>query len=171
MEVYDANGYRQWIRGWLDRLSPALESQLRTILSCRFHPRVILLDIEVFPTGLQDGIPMRMFLIDARNGEEFHDDPAYFLPTSIGLLDEIKEAIPSGEAERRKGYEDAGVATLEVEMATLVEWFVACWIQADGPHFRLPAYIGYHDDRESFDLQQMRWAPNVQGKWSHFTQE
>ena len=80
MDVYDAESYKRWIRSLLDRLSPALEQQLRTILSAHFHPRVVLLDTEVFPDGLRDGIPMRMFQIDAHNREVFHDDPAYLLP-------------------------------------------------------------------------------------------
>lgn len=171
MEAYDANSYQQWIRRFLEKLSPALESQLQTIFSYRFHPQVVLLDIEVFPDGFREGVPMRMFLIDARGCEAFHHDPAYFLPTSIGLLEEIKEVIPQSEGDRQKQYEDAGIETLEIEMTTLIEWFVACWIRVDGPHFQLPAYICYHDDRESFDLKQMKWEANLQGKWTYFTQE
>ncbi|HEV8193192.1 MAG TPA: hypothetical protein VGP82_17150 [Ktedonobacterales bacterium] len=61
MEPYEADSYIRWIRSLLDRRSPALEQQLRTILSTRFHARVVLLDTEMFPNGLRDGIPMRMF--------------------------------------------------------------------------------------------------------------
>lgn len=170
MEVYDADGYKQWIRSLLDRLSPALERQLRTILSYRFHSRVVLLDTEVFPDGLRDGVPMRMFLIDARNSETFHDDPAYFLPSSIGILEDVRDVVPPDEEERQKLYEDAGVETLEIEMATLVEWFAACWIRADGQQYPLPAYVSYHDDDRAFDLKQMKWETKTLGMWTHFTQ-
>jgi hypothetical protein len=170
VEVYDGDGYKRWIRSLLDRLSPALESQLRSILSYRFHPRVVLLDIEVFPDGLRDGVPMRMFLIDAQNNETFHDDHAYFLPSSIGILEDIGEVIPLNEVDRRKIYENAGVETLEIEMATLVEWFAACWIRASGQACPLPAYVSYHDDTVSFDLKQMKWEANAQGKWAYLTQ-
>jgi hypothetical protein len=163
VEVYDAEGYKQWVRGLLDRLSLALESQLRAIVNYRFHPRVALLDTEIFPDGFRESIPMRMFLIDAQGNETFHDDPAYFLPSSIGILEEVQEVIPQHEADRQKLYADAGIDTLEIEMATLVEWFAACWIRADGQQCKLPAYICYHDDKASFDLKQM--------KWGHFTQE
>lgn len=169
MEVYDADGYKRWIRGLLDRLSPALEGQLRTILSARLHPRVVLLDTEVFPDGLRDGIPMRMFQIDARNGEVFHDDPAYLLPSSIGILDEIAEVIPHGEADRQQRYEEAGVDTTQVASTTLLEWFAACWVAAGGQQCPVPAYVCYHDDRESFDLRQLKWESNVTGKATHYT--
>lgn len=171
MEVYDADSYKRWIRGLLDQLAPTLESQLRMILRYRFHPRVVLLDTEVFADGLREGVPMRMFLIDAHYSETFHNDPDYFLPSSIGILEEIKEVVPQDETERQKAYEDAGIETLEIEMATLVEWFVECWIRADGPLCKLPAYVCYHDDKESFDLKQMKWEANTHGKWTHFTQE
>jgi hypothetical protein len=170
MEVYDANSYKQWIRPFLERLSPALESQLQTIFSSRFHPHVVLLETQVFPDGLREGVPLRMFLIDAHNSEAFHHDPTYFLPTSIGLLEEIEEVIPQSEAERQKLYEEAGVETVEVETITLIEWFVACWIRAGGQHFTLPAYLCRHDDRESFDLKQMKWVADLQGKQTHFLQ-
>lgn len=169
MEVYDADSYKPWIRSLLDRLSPALESQLRTILRYHFHPRVVLLDTEVFPDGLRDGVPMRIFLIDAQNSEAFHDDHAYFLPSTIGILEDVREVIPPDEIERQKRYEDAGVATLEIEMVALVEWFAACWIRVDGQQCPLPAYISFHDDIASFDLKQMKWEANAQGKWTHFT--
>ena len=171
MDIDVADGYKQWIRSLLDRLSPALESQLRTILSYRFHPRVVLLDTEVFPDGLREGVPMRMFLIDAQNNETFRDDHAYFLPSSIGILEDIREVVPLDEMERQKLYETAGVETLEIEMATLVEWFAACWIQAGGQQCPLPAYINYHDGKASFDLKQMTWETKAQGMWAHFTQE
>ncbi|HEX5441309.1 MAG TPA: hypothetical protein VFW76_10520 [Ktedonobacterales bacterium] len=154
----------------MDRLSLALESQLRSIFGYQFHPRVVLLDTEVFPDGLREGVPMRMFLIDAQGNETFQDDPAYFLPASIGILQDIREVAPPDEMERQKRYEHAGVDTLEVEMATLVEWFAACWIRADGQQCPLPAYVSYHDDKVSFDLKQMRWETNAQGKWTHLTQ-
>jgi hypothetical protein len=170
VEAYDADGYKRWIGSLLERLSPALESQLRLILSHRFHPRVVLLDIEVFPDGLREGVPMRMFLIDAQNNETFHNDHAYFLPSSIGILEDISEVVPLDEVERQKLYEDAGVETLEIEMATLVEWFAACWIRADGQQCPLPAYVGFHDDKALFDLKQMMWKANAQGKWTHLTQ-
>src|SRR6266446_1017202 len=141
MEVYDADSYKQWIRPFLERLSPALESQLQTI-----------------------------FLIDAHNSEAFHHDPTYFLPTSIGLLEEIKEVIPQSEVDRQKRYEEAGVETIEVETITLLEWFVTCWIRAGGQHCTLPAYLCRHDDRESFDLKQMKWEADRQGKQTHFLQ-
>lgn len=171
MEVYDADGYKQWIRRMLERFSPALTIQLRTILSHRFHPRIVLLDTEVFPGGLGEGIPMRMFLIDEHNGETFHDDPAYFLPSSIGMLEEITAVIPRHEADRQQRYQDAGVDTMEMEMAALVEWFAERWIRAGGQQCKLPAYICYHDGRESFDLKQMRWEANVNGKWTHLAQK
>ncbi len=170
MEVYDADGYKRRIRSLLDRLSPALESQLRTILSYRFHPRVVVLDTEVFPDGFREGIPMRMFLIDAHNSETFHDDPAFFRASSIGILEEVQDVVPHNELERQKVYEDAGVETLEIEMATLVEWFAACWIRADGQRCNLPAYVCYHDSNDSLDLKQLKWEANAQGKWTHLAQ-
>jgi hypothetical protein len=169
MDVYDADSYKRWIRSLLDRLSPALEQQLRTILSAHFHPRVVLLDTEVFPDGLRDGIPMRMFQIDAHNSEVFHDDPAYLLPSSIGILEEIAEVIPHGESDRQQRYEGAGVDTIQIELATLLEWFAACWVAAGGQQCPVPAYVCYHDDRESFDLRQLKWEPNVVGKATHYT--
>ncbi|MGZ3715831.1 MAG: hypothetical protein ACXVA4_10455 [Ktedonobacterales bacterium] len=171
MEVYDADGYKQWIRRYLDRLSPALENQLQTILSYRFHPQVVLLDTEIFPDGLREGIPIRMFLIDKHNSEVFHSNPAYFLPSSISLLEDIKEVIPQSQVDRQQLYQDAGIDTLDIEMGTLVEWFTECWIRADGRQCKLPAYICYHDDNKAFDLRQMKWVANVHGKWAHFTQD
>ncbi len=171
MEAYDADSYKRWIRSQLDRLSPALEQQLRTILSARFHPRVVLLDTEVFPDGLRYGIPMRMFQIDAHNCEVFHDDPAYLLPSSIGILEEIPEVIPHAESDRQQRYEEAGVDTSQIESATLLEWFAACWVAAGGQQCPLPAYVCYHDDRESFDLRHLKWEPNVVGKATHYTDE
>jgi hypothetical protein len=169
MEAYDAGSYKRWIRSLLGRLSPALEQQVRTILSARFDPRVVLLDTEVFPDGLRDGIPMWMFQIDAHNSEVFHDDPAYLLPSCIGFLEAIAEVIPHGEADRQQRYEEAGVDTTQVESTTLLEWFVACWGAAGGQQCPLPAYVCYHDDRESFDLRQLKWEPNVVGKATHYT--
>lgn len=171
MAVDDADSYQQWIMGVLNRLSPALESQIRTILSYRFHPRVVLLDVEVFPDGLREGLPMRMFLIDAQNCETFHDDPAYFLPSSIGFLDEITEVIPTNEVDRRSRYEAAGIDTVEIEMAALIDWFIACWMRAGGQQSTRPAYICRHDERESFDLRRMKWEANARGKWTHFLQK
>jgi hypothetical protein len=72
MEAYDANSYKQWIRLSLERLSPALESQLQTIFSYRFHPQVVLLDTEVFPDGLREGVPLRMFLARGRRPQSRH---------------------------------------------------------------------------------------------------
>ncbi|GER89004.1 hypothetical protein KDW_31660 [Dictyobacter vulcani] len=168
MESYDANGYTQWIRSLLEKLEPALESQLQTIVTARFHPHVVLLDTEVFPDGLREGVPLRMFLLDAHNSEVFHHDATFFLPSSIGLLEAVKEVIPPSEEDRQKLYEEAGVETIEIEMSTLIEWFVACWMRAGGQHVTLPAYICRHDDQESFDLHQMKWVADQQGKHTHF---
>jgi hypothetical protein len=171
MDAYDADDYKQWIRTLLERLTSALESQIRTILTYRFHPRVVLLDTEVFWDGFRDAIPMRMFLMAADNCEAFHDDPAYFLASSIGILEEVKEVIPHSEEERQQRFIDAGIDTLEIEAATLVEWFADCWARAGGRECRLPSYICYHDDNQSFDLRQMKWEPDAQGKWTYFVQD
>lgn len=171
MEVYDSDTYKRWIRSLLDPFAPALEQQLRTILSARFHPRVVLLDTEVFPDGLRNGMPMRMFQIDAHNGEVFHDDSAYLLPSSIGILDDVAEVIPQAEKDRQQRYEVAGVDTIQIESSTLLEWFAACWVAVGGQQCPVPAYICYHDDSESFDLRQLKWEPNEVGKATHYTDD
>jgi hypothetical protein len=171
VEVYDADSYKRWIRSLLEQLTPALEQQLRTILSARFHPLVVLLDTEVFPDGLGDGIPMRMFQIDAHNGEVFHDDPAYLLPSSIGILDDIAEVILPAETSRQQRFEEAGVDTIQIESATLLEWFTACWGAAGGQQCLVPAYVCYHDESESFDLRQLKWKSNEVGKATHYTDD
>jgi hypothetical protein len=171
MDAYNAANYKRWIRDLLEGLSPALESQLRTILGYQFHPRVVLLDTEVFWDGLREGVPLRMFLMNAHNCETFHQDPAYFPSPSIGILEEVRAVIPQSEEARQQRFADAGVDTQEIEAATLVEWFVGRWIRAGGQECRLPAYMCYHDDNRSFDLRQLKWEPDSQGKWNHFAQD
>jgi hypothetical protein len=169
VDVYDEDTYMRWIRSLLDGLSSAVEQQLRLILSAHFHPGVVLLDTEVFPDGLQDGIPMRMFQIDAHNSEVFHSDAAYLQPSSIGILEGATDIIPAAETDRPQRYTEAGLDTIQIEMSTLLDWFAVAWIAAGGQQCPLPAYACYHDDDKSFDLRRSRWEPDALGKATHFS--
>ncbi len=177
MKTYDAESYQRLIMSYLEKLSDRLRAELRLLLSNRFHPDVALVDIEVFADGLEWELPVRLFLMDKGNNEVFHDDPGYFPESSMGFLVVVERVIPDdlvdGEAlvDVQDALEEAGVDTSEVETQAIIAWFAACWQQAGGGECPLPAYICAHDDIRSFDLKQMEWAPDAEGKWKYFDDE
>lgn len=62
-------------------------------------------------------------------------------------------------------YEQNDVELSKKEKEVIVEWFVACWNNADGQSVKLPAYFCFHDDDKSYDLQKNKWI-NDEEKWS-----
>lgn len=152
----NADDYKTFVRQWLERLSPPVIAQLKTLKSCRFHPRVGKLKVIVFPAGLAGRLPVKTFLVDGCNNQVLHGNGTF----PMGLVEDVEHVVPPDEAEVTARCNEAGVETVEVELQTLIEWFADCWVAAGGSDFPLPAYIGVRGDIESFDLKRRQWAPD-----------
>ena len=151
--------FREAVTAQLERLSPALTSVLRRLISHPYPPEVDHVDFEVFCDGFTEGFPVRAFFMDETNCEHFvHVDGEAQYPTSVdpGLL-EIDEVYPRS-FEEDFAARDAALDYMTAAGEALVPWFATCWRAAGGLAFPRPAYIGLHDDSARYDLASGQWV-------------
>jgi hypothetical protein len=151
--------FREAVTIHLERLSPALTSVLRRLMSHPYPPEVHHLDFEVFCDGFTEGFPVRAFFMDETNCEHFvYINGKAQYPTNVdpGLL-EI-DGVYSRSFEKDFAARDPELDYMTEAGKTLVPWFATCWYAAGGPVFPRPAYIGLHDDSTRYDLASNRWV-------------
>lgn len=151
--------FREAVTLHLERLSPALTSVLRQLISHPYPPEVDHVDFEIFRDGFTDGFPVRAFFVDEENCEHFvYVDGEAQYPTNVdpGLLD-IDEVYPPS-FEEAAALRDPALDYMTEAGKALVPWFATCWRAAGGLAFPRPAYIGLHDDSARYDLTIGKWV-------------
>ena len=154
--------YKIEVEKYLSELSDLVVRELRSFQNFNFHPRVKIIDAEVFHDGLGEELPIRIFLMDEGNNEVFHDDPRYFPDSSIGLLEKIE--IPEWKLDFESD------ESWQIEIDAIFKWYFECWKKAGGDSFRLPAYICEHDDIQSLNLKTGELRMDEDDKFTHFVE-
>lgn len=143
--------FEREFREQIEQFRPALVKQLHTLVTTEPPPEVKILSFVIFPYW--DKFPVRVFAMDDQSPDEVYFEP----PFSDGILEEAGALVPRGAIDQDV-YENADVDTLKTGARVLAEWFGECWQEAGGRETTLPAYIGYHDQPELYDLNLKKWV-------------
>jgi len=138
-------------RGYLDRFREPLIASLREIIIAKLPAVIKVLSFEISADWRK--FPVSAFAMDREAVNEVYFD----LPFKGPLLSDAGPLIPKGAIDER-GYQAAGVPTVESGARILAEWFGECWHAAGGARYSIPAYINLHDSSRYFDLRARRWV-------------
>ncbi len=154
-----ADRFRAGVVEHLKPLTAELVPVLRRLIEYPYPPEVANLDFEVFCDGFTDGFPVRVFFMDAHNGELFvyrGSQAEYPCDVNPELL-KVEHVYPREFAAAFKE-EDDTLDTFTLAGDALIPWFAECWEAAGGRRFNRGAQIGLHDEFRRFDLVRMKWV-------------
>ena len=151
--------YVQLLSSRLDRLRSRAIRELRSLLNEPETRLDAVLDVEIFPDSLFEGMPIRLFLMSADGGAE--------IAPSRGLLDGTPDAMwtPSEtQAIVEAGEEGDGFDRYGIDASAFVTWFAQCWTEAGGRDYPLRAFVGQHDGDQALDLHTGEWVQS-ESRW------
>lgn len=164
--MFSTEQYLTALTSSLDKQTNQVIQTLQDVFTRPFAPDVELLDFSTFIDPMRFEFTVMMFSMDKNAGEVFTEDTERF----AGSLEIIQDASYY-ELEQPlhdtffEFYEENGEELEQAEQEVFSAWFAACWAQASGQAFALPAYFGFHDAGMSYDLQQARFIDDSE-KWA-----
>lgn len=164
--MFTVEKYIESLKENLHENSDILVQNIREILSFQYYKEIELLDFEVFIQPFV--LSIRMFSMDKEANEVFYEgtDENIF-SGSHQLINDIEYYnLPENKSDDFwEFYEQNDETISRAEKQTIIEWFINCWNKANGKSVKLPAYLVFHDDIESYDLIANKWVPDEE-KWS-----
>lgn len=164
--MFTAEHYIKDLTTHLTKHTEQVVTTLQKIVTQPFAPAVELLDFSVFTDPLRFQMTIMLFSMDRQAGEVFCEDAALFAG-SVEILQDAPyyELDAALEEAFFAFYEEHSEVLEQTEQHAFTTWFATCWAQAGGPDFPLPAYVGFHDAGNSYDLQAARFVED-EDKWS-----
>lgn len=151
----------------LMKQSDFVVAALKKVLSYSFDSAIDLLDFSTFLDPTRFELSIRLFSMDFDANEVFGDmNNASIFAGSMELLStstyhQVENHLLHDFFDFYEQHEEQLVMQ---EQQAFVDWFSACWRQAGGQAFHLPAYFGFHDETNSYDLQNERFVEDEE-KW------
>lgn len=143
-----------------------LIDNIKEIHTFHYYEGIDLLDIGVFIQPFD--LSIRMFSMDDEANEVFYEgnNPALF-SGSHELLEEMEyyDLADEHSDEFWDFYEANEEEIAAAEKELISNWFISCWNKAGDGGIKLPVYLDFHDDIESFDLKKNKWIDS-EDKWS-----
>ncbi|MFS0576040.1 hypothetical protein AB1K83_10410 [Sporosarcina sp. 179-K 3D1 HS] len=157
--------YIQTVKKHLLQHSETLTERIREVVSFSYSKKVDLLDFQVFLQPFEQSI--MLFTMDRKANEVFMkgEQPGVFAGSHelLGNAVYYKMATESMDAFY-EFYEQHDTELEEAEQRVVTEWFVDCWIKAEGNRLALPVYFDFHDSTASFDMHRKVWVKEEE-KW------
>lgn len=158
MSAVAETAFREHVRGRLAGLESALVPVLAQLVVHEYPSEVVAVDFEIFSDGFTSRFPVRAFFMDEMNCEHFvyvDGEASYPSPVDPGLL-EI-DGVYSESVEEKLFGDNPDVDPWSLATTELSQWFLACWINAGGKHFKLAATIAHHDSSKELNLKTGEW--------------
>lgn len=165
--MFTIESYSASIQANLEKNKAALVEQLQKVLSYQFDPAVDLLDYTAFIEPTRFELSIRMFSIDKDANEVFGDNVSLInFAGSAELVSDVSYFHLQEEQSDNFDdfYEQNDEELANKEQQIFTEWFAQCWEKAGGNAFNLPSYFGFHDETNSYDLQNARFVED-EDKW------
>ena len=165
--MFSIDHYLASIQPNLEKHTDQLIEELQNITTYKFDEAVDLIDFSAFlePTSFE--LSIMMFSMDKDANEVFGEDVS---PTNFAGSLEILPSIsyyhlPDEQYEPFWDAYEQRAEELEMkEQQIFTEWFIACWIKANGNEIQLPTYFGFHDQTRSYYLQKSKFVEDEE-KW------
>ncbi len=155
----DREEYQGLLSARLAHLKQRAIEELRSILLKPLPEADAILDVEIFPDSLFDGLPIRLFFMAPSGGTEL-------APSHELLAGQADAAWSTAERDAiiQAGEEDDAFDHLSIDGPAILAWFVDCWEEAGGSNYPLDAFVGEHDSDKSLRLRTKEWTRS-EGKW------
>jgi hypothetical protein len=158
--MFTIENYTNAIKNNLELNSDKLIEKLTEIYSLNFYSEVELLDFSVFVEPTRYELSIMMYSMNRDANEVFYEgnDSTVF----AGSMDVVEEIVYYQESTDQREmflefYEKNAEEIATAEQEVVKNWFLDCWIKANGAPFTLPSYLTFHDEGKSYDLKKNKW--------------
>lgn len=158
--VFTIDNYTNTIKSNLELNSDKLIGKLTEIYSLNFYSEVELLDFSAFIEPTRYELSIIMYSMNRDANEVFYEgDDSKVFASSINVLDNvIYYQEPTDQRDKFLKFYERNVEEIAIaEQEVVKNWFLDCWIKANGTEFKLPSYLTFHDEDKSYDLKNNKW--------------
>lgn len=165
-KLFTVDSYIGSLKKTLEQNEDKLINNIEKVHTFHYYKGIDLLDFEIFIQPFD--LSIMMFSMDNEANEVFYEgnDRAIF-SGSYELLEgfEYYELADEHSDEFWDFYEQNEEEISAAEKELISNWFMSCWNKAGDNGIKLPVYLDFHDDIESFDLKKKKWIDS-EDKWS-----
>jgi hypothetical protein len=129
-------------RGLLEKHSPVLIAELRSVFAMPIGPGVTSASIEIFLDEYGEKGPGVGMYFEGKNKKVDHSDLSIF-PGRYLALAEYLRGLPSFDP---RYYSSEGFGALDIQADVTKAWFAEWWWKAGGWSYPLPVDVRVHDD-------------------------
>lgn len=158
--VFTIDNYTNTIKNNLELNSDKLIETLTEIYSLNFYSEVELLDFSAFIEPTRYELSITMYSMNRDANEVFYEgENSKVFANSMDVLEELVYYQESTDHRDMflEFYEKNAEEIVIAEQEVVKNWFLDCWIKANGTEFKLPSYLTFHDEDKSYDLKKNKW--------------
>jgi len=158
--VFTIDNYTNTIKNNLELNSDKLIEKLTEIYSLNFYSEIELLDFSVFMEPTRYELSIIMYSMNRDANEVFYegDDSKVFANSMYVLEDIVYYQESTDQRDKFLGFYEKNAEKIVIaEQEVVKNWFLDCWIKANGTEFKLPSYLTFHDEDKSYELKNNKW--------------
>lgn len=166
-KLFTVESYISSLKERLYKNEDKLIDNIKEVHTFHYYEGIDLLEIEAFIQPFD--LSIRMFSMDDEANEVFYEGNDHTVFSgSHELLEEMEYYNLADERsdEFWEFYEANEEEISAAERELITDWFISCWNKASDNDINLPVYLNFHDDIESFDLNEDKWIDSEE-KWSN----
>lgn len=166
-ELFTVDSYIGSLKKILEQNEDKLINNIEKVHTFHYYKGIDLLDFEIFIQPFD--LSIMMFSMDNEANEVFYErNNRAIFSGSYELLEEFEyyELADEHSGEFWEFYEANEEEIFAAEKELITNWFISCWNKASDSEIKLPVYLNFHDDIESFDLNENKWIDSEE-KWSN----
>jgi hypothetical protein len=128
-------------RGLLERHSPALIAELRSVLATPIGPGVTSASVQIFLDEDGEAGPSVGMYFDGKNKKVDRSDPSIFPGRHLALAPYLRD-IPPFDG---RYFSEDGFGARDIQADVAKAWFAEWWWKAGGWGYPLPVDVAVHD--------------------------